>query len=88
MRESLEHAYDSLSKGLGTAAQTIIAIPLQELERSGPKGSVKAVIRALPIAVVSPVVGATEALSYTLLGMRNRLAPDVRREEEDMWRCA
>lgn len=68
------------------AAHTIIAIPLQELERSGPRGSVRAVIRALPIAIVKPVVGATQALSYTLLGVRNRIDPNLRKEEEDMWK--
>ena len=86
MREGLEHAYDSLSRGLGTAAHTIIAIPIQEMERSGPRGSMRAVIRALPIAVVKPVVGVSEALSITLLGVRNKLDPVSRREEEELWR--
>jgi autophagy-related protein 2 len=87
MRDSLEHAYDSLSKGLNTAAHTIIAIPIQELERGGAKGSVKAVIRALPIAIVKPVAGATEALSFTLLGARNLVDPDARRNWADLWEC-
>ena len=86
VRDSLEHAYDSLSRGLNSAAHTIIAIPIQELERSGPRGSVRAVFRALPIAVVKPVVGATEAISITLLGVRNKIDPITRREEEELWR--
>jgi autophagy-related protein 2 len=86
VRDGLEHAYDSLSRGLNSAAHTIIAIPIQELERSGPRGSVRAVFRALPIAVVRPVAGATEALSITLLGVRNKIDPTARREEEELWR--
>ena len=46
----------------------------------------RAVFRALPIAVVKPVVGATEALSITLLGVRNKIDPIARREEEELWR--
>ena len=86
VRDGLEHAYDSLSRGLTSAAHTIIAIPIQELERSGPRGSVRAVFRALPIAVVRPVAGASEALSITLLGVRNKIDPTARREEEELWR--
>jgi autophagy-related protein 2 len=86
VRDGLEHAYDSLSRGLNSAAHTIIAIPIQELERSGPRGSVRAVFRALPIAVVRPVAGASEALSITLLGVRNKIDPTARREEEELWR--
>jgi autophagy-related protein 2 len=87
VRDSLEHAYDSLSKGIGTAVHAIIVIPYQELERSGPKGSVRAMIREFPGAVVKPVVGATQALSCTLLGIRNRIDPNVRKEEEELWKC-
>jgi hypothetical protein len=43
------------------------------------------VIRALPVAILRPTAGAAEALSYTLLGLRNNLDPSARRDEEDMW---
>jgi autophagy-related protein 2 len=85
VRDSLEVAYDSLSRHVHTAAHTILAIPLQELERCGPQGSMRAVIRAIPIAVLQPVVGATQALSVTLLGVRNKIDPALRKEEEDLW---
>lgn len=71
------------------AAQTIIAIPYEEQEEvMGPHGRsyVRSVARALPVAVLRPVVGASEALSCTLLGFRNYLSPMIRKEEEGRWK--
>ena len=41
-----------------------------------------AVIRAVPIAVLRPMIGASEAVSKTLMGLQNTLDPDIRRENE------
>ena len=46
------------------------------------QGPVRSVIRAVPIAVLKPMIGATEAVSKTLLGLHNTLDPDVRHENE------
>lgn len=70
------------------AAQTIIAIPYEEQEEViGPHGRsyVRSVARALPVAILRPVVGASEALSCTLLGFRNFVSPVIRKEEEGKW---
>ncbi|CAM9161574.1 unnamed protein product, partial [Hapterophycus canaliculatus] len=86
--DSLEHAYDALAKEVQVAAQTIIAIPYEDQEEVvGPHGRsyVRSVARALPVAVLRPVVGASEALSCTLLGFRNYMAPVMRKEEEMRW---
>ena len=58
-----------------------------QYERTGPRGFVTSVVRALPIAVLRPAAGATEAVSYTLLGLRNSLDPAARVDEEDLWNC-
>ncbi|CBN78544.1 ATG2 Autophagy-related protein homolog [Ectocarpus siliculosus] len=86
--DSLEHAYDTLAKEVQVAAQTIIAIPYEDQEEVvGPHGRsyVRSVARALPVAVLRPVVGASEAVSCTLLGFRNYMAPVMRKEEEMRW---
>ena len=46
------------------------------------KGPVRAVIRAVPIAVLKPMIGASEAVSKALLGLHNSLDPEVRLENE------
>ncbi|GLB34893.1 putative autophagy-related protein 2 CAD motif containing protein [Lyophyllum shimeji] len=82
IKEGVQSAYRSLRKNLNSAAQTILAVPMEVYERSGNEGPVRAVIRAVPIAVLKPMIGASEAVSKTLLGLHNTLDPDVRHENE------
>ncbi|KAF6765267.1 hypothetical protein DFP72DRAFT_870567 [Ephemerocybe angulata] len=82
IREGVQSAYKSLHRNLSSAAQTILAVPMEVYERSGNEGPVRSVIRAVPIAVLKPMIGATEAVSKTLLGLHNTLDPDVRHENE------
>lgn len=76
------HALESLARGVQTANYKVIIVPYREYCRSGTRGAVKSIIKGIPIAVAAPVSGASEALSYTLLGARNQIRPDLRKEEE------
>jgi len=76
------HALESLARGLQTANYKILIVPYREYRRSGTRGAVKSIVRGIPIAIAAPVGGASEALSYTLLGARNQFRPDIRKEEE------
>ncbi|KAI6109491.1 hypothetical protein F5141DRAFT_1215004 [Pisolithus sp. B1] len=80
--EGVQSAYRSLRNGVHSAAQTILAVPMEVYERSGNEGAMRAVVRAVPIAVLKPMIGATEAVSKTLMGLHNTLDPDVRHENE------
>lgn len=40
------------------------------------KGPVRTIIQAVPIAVLRPMIGASEAVSKTLWGLRNTLDPE------------
>ena len=80
--DSMSHAYESVTSGLREANYKIVTIPLKEYQRSGASGAATAAVKGIPIGIIAPLAGASEALSYTLLGLRNSLQPDVRREEE------
>lgn len=101
IKEGVQFAYKSLQRNLSSAAQTILAVPMEVYERSGNEvrlhckiilynqqsshiwqGPVRSVIRAVPIAVLKPMIGASEAVSKTLLGLHNTLDPNVRLENE------
>uniref|UniRef100_A0A8H7Y1H7 Autophagy-related protein 2 n=1 Tax=Psilocybe cubensis TaxID=181762 RepID=A0A8H7Y1H7_PSICU len=82
LREGVQSAYKSLQRNLSSAAQTILAVPMEVYERSGNEGPVRSVVRAVPIAVLKPMIGASEAVSKTLLGLHNTLDPNVRHENE------
>jgi len=75
-------AHTSMSRGLTLAGHAIIAVPLEDYSKGGAKGALKSAVRAIPVAVLAPVIGATEALSYTLLGIRNSLNPGVKHDED------
>jgi hypothetical protein len=78
LQSGLKQAQESLSAGLNTAAHAIIAISLDE--------PLQGAIRAFPIAFLAPVIGAAEAASYTLLGIRNAMSPDRRYDEERQYK--
>ncbi|KAJ6630872.1 hypothetical protein B0H10DRAFT_2160244 [Mycena sp. CBHHK59/15] len=82
LKEGVQSAYKSLQRNFNSAAQTILAVPMEVYERSGNEGPVRSVIRAVPIAVLKPMIGASEAVSKTLLGLHNTLDPNVRHENE------
>ncbi|KAJ4487878.1 hypothetical protein J3R30DRAFT_861953 [Lentinula aciculospora] len=82
IREGVQSAYKSLQRNLNSAAQTILAVPMEVYERSGNEGPVRSVIRAVPIAVLKPMIGASEAVSKTLLGLHNTLDPNLRYEND------
>lgn len=48
----------------------------------------RAVVRAVPIAVLKPMIGASEAVSKALFGLRNSLDPDAQAEAADKYKQA
>jgi len=82
IKEGMQSAYKSLSRNFSAAAQTILAVPMEVYERSGNEGPVRSVIRAVPIAVLKPMIGASEAVSKTLQGFHNTLDPNLRHDNE------
>lgn len=72
--EGLENAFQSLSSNINTAVRTIIAIPM-EVQESNGEGGFRSVIRAIPVAVLRPLIGASEAVRSTLIGMQNSIDP-------------
>jgi hypothetical protein len=80
--DTTSHAYDSIAHGLSTANYKIVTVPLREYQIHGAAGAARSALRGIPVGVLCPIAGASEALSYTLLGLRNQLRPDIWKEEE------
>ncbi|WAR64129.1 hypothetical protein PtB15_16B289 [Puccinia triticina] len=66
-------AYLDLRDNFRSTAQTILAVPLEVFN----EGSGHAVVKAIPIAILHPIVGASGAISKTLLGLHNSLDPNA-----------
>ncbi len=86
VQEGVKAAYTSLSTNINSAAQTILAVPMEVYENAGDDGPLRTVVRAVPIAVLKPMIGASEAVSKTLWGLRNSLDPEGRREQGDKYK--
>ncbi|CAE6364266.1 unnamed protein product [Rhizoctonia solani] len=84
--EGVRSGARALRRNATAAAQTILAIPMEVYEQTENEGSLRAVVRAVPIAVLRPMIGATEAVGQTLLGLRNSLDPHVAIDEGAKWK--
>ncbi|KAJ1680026.1 autophagy- protein 2 [Spiromyces aspiralis] len=92
--QGIRQAYQSLTRQFSEASQTILAIPIEIKQSSNRSGavrstthsSVRAVVRAVPVAILKPAIGATEATSKALLGIRNSLDSRHRRQLEDKYK--
>ena len=71
----------SLKEGISEAwkvlGRTIVAMPTEVSDG-------RQVIKAVPVAVLRPMIGATEAVSKALLGMRNSVNPKRKLDIEDV----
>ncbi|KYQ88667.1 hypothetical protein DLAC_10845 [Tieghemostelium lacteum] len=85
-REGIQHAYESVSRELKSTVQTIIAIPMKEYHQKGTKGYVKSIVKAVPIAIIRPMIGITEGVSKTLLGVRNHIDPQKKIEMDNKYK--
>ncbi|BGP58606.1 autophagy-related protein 2 [Rhodotorula sphaerocarpa] len=81
LRQGVQGAYRSFGDNLKDAAQTILAVPMEVYEPTGEEGAVRAVVRAVPLAVLKPMIGASGAVSKALLGLRNTLDPHAQQNE-------
>lgn len=82
MTDTASHALESIARGFQEANYKVVIIPYREYQRSGTTGALKSVLKGIPVALAAPTSGAAEAISFALLGARNQLRPDIRKEEE------
>ncbi|CAH0519484.1 unnamed protein product [Peronospora belbahrii] len=84
--EGFVQAYDSFARELHVAAKTIVAVPLVEYKKTGSQGYVRSVIRAVPVAVLRPMIGASEAVAKALIGVRNGVDPELKEDIENKFK--
>ncbi|GAM19510.1 hypothetical protein SAMD00019534_026850 [Acytostelium subglobosum LB1] len=85
-KEGIQHAYESVSREIKSAAHTIIAVPMKEYHKKGTKGYMKSMVKAVPIAIIRPMIGITEGVSKTLLGVRNQIDPQKKAEMDNKYK--
>ncbi|KAI5797364.1 hypothetical protein DFH27DRAFT_526134 [Peziza echinospora] len=84
--QGLRTAGVSFKKNLISAREALRAVPGEVAERGSAQGVVAAVARAAPVAMLRPMIGASEAVSRTLLGVTNSLDREMVRRVDDKYK--
>lgn len=86
VKQGLQSAYDSLGRNLSIAKNAVAEIKTEAVRSGSAQGAAIAVVKAAPIAIIRPMIGATEAVSRTLLGVTNQMDPEQLRDIEEKYR--
>ncbi|CAI9104344.1 OLC1v1002993C1 [Oldenlandia corymbosa var. corymbosa] len=79
--QGMKQAYGSISGGLSKSASALIRTPLKRYQSGDGIGSALATaVQAAPVAAVAPASATVRAVQYALLGMRNSLDPEHKKE--------
>ena len=84
--EAFSQVANRLSQRATSTARTVVAYPVGQYRRKGIGDAVGSVVRAVPVALLEPMIGGTEALSRVILGARNALDPDFKYEQDQKYK--
>ncbi|PQQ10892.1 autophagy-related protein 2 [Prunus yedoensis var. nudiflora] len=85
-QQGIHQAYESLSDGLGKSASALVRTPLKKYQRGAGAGSALATaVRAVPAAAIAPASACASAVHCALLGFRNSLDPERKKESMEKY---
>ncbi|TQD69159.1 hypothetical protein C1H46_045308 [Malus baccata] len=80
-QQGIHQAYESLSDGLGKSASALVRTPLKKYQRgAGATSALTTAVRAVPAAAIAPATACASAVHCALLGIRNSLDPERKKE--------
>lgn len=86
LRQGLTQGLNGIVRNLASTRDAIVAMPKDLDYEQDAAAATKATARAVPLAVLRPLIGTTEAISKTLLGLRNGLDPNQKKLNEDKYK--
>lgn len=86
LKEGLLLAYDSLGRNFLVAKDAIVNAGYEINEGGSAQSLTVAIAKATPIALLRPLIGATEATSRALYGINNELDPSSRKNTDDKYK--
>jgi len=84
--DGLRQAYESLSNGFRSAAHGIVVVPRHQYQQTGAGSAITSALRAVPSALLRPMIGATEALGKALVGVQHAVDPIRQKEIDDRYK--
>ncbi|OIS96357.1 PREDICTED: autophagy-related protein 2 isoform X1 [Nicotiana attenuata] len=80
-RQGIQQAYESMSDGFSKSASALIRAPMKRYQRGAGMGSALATaVQAAPAAAIAPASATARAVHCALLGVRNSLNPERKKE--------
>lgn len=80
-RQGIQQAYESMSDGFSKSASALIRTPIKRYQRGAGMGSAFATaVQAAPAAAIAPASATARAVHCALLGVRNSLNPERKKE--------
>lgn len=82
--QGLKSAARSLERDLLLTRDVLIAVSGEVRESDSAEGAARAVVRHAPTLVLRPMIGASKAISQTLMGVTNAVDPENRRRMDEV----
>ncbi|KVI01947.1 Autophagy-related, C-terminal [Cynara cardunculus var. scolymus] len=85
-RQGIQQAFETMTDGLGKSASALVQTPLKKYQRGAGVGSALATaVQAAPGAAIAPASAAARAMHSALLGVRNSLDPEHKKDSMDKY---
>lgn len=85
MQQGVEYAYKSINKNIKQTQRRVLQL-IEELEDADSLGETfKVLLQGTPHVVIRPIIGTTEAISKTLMGLGNNIDSQYLRESRDKY---
>lgn len=78
--EGVREAYSSISREVEAAVHRVVAVPLDEYQKRGTAGYLSALATGVPLAILRPIIGVTEGVTKTLIGVQKWVDPSLEKE--------
>lgn len=85
-QEGLKLAYKSLGRNFVSAKKTITQLRKEINRSSNFQDSLTSVLKSSPVLIIRPIIGTTEALLKTLMGVSNQIDSNNMLESKDKYR--
>ncbi|XVF01245.1 hypothetical protein REPUB_Repub04eG0071400 [Reevesia pubescens] len=85
-QQGIQQAYESISDGIEKSASALVQTPFKKYQRGASAGSALATaVRAVPTAAIAPASACASAIHCALLGLRNSLDPERKKESMEKY---
>lgn len=85
-RDGLRLAYKAFGKNLSSTRRKLYELRSELRETDSFQDQARRVVRSTPVLVIRPMIGTTEAMMKTLMGLRNSIDLATMRESQDKYR--